>query len=145
MFTIRKKFKFETAHRLPDSYTKKCQQIHGHSYVGEVYATSKALDGTGVVVDFTLIKEKLQDIVEKFDHKFILCENDKLAGFIELAEREMQKDLGLMLFPYPPTAELFAKFIYEKLVDVFKSHNGVSINSVRIHETETGWAEYKGE
>ena len=144
MFTIRKKFKFETAHRLPDSYTKKCQQIHGHSYIGEVYITSGLLDNTGVVVDFTLIKEKLQEIIEKFDHKFILWEKDDLVEFIESAERSMQKDLGLMLFPYPPTAELFAKYIYDQFTKQF-SDTTYRISSVRIHETETGWAEYKGE
>lgn len=49
---ITKQFKFELAHRLVDSYSKKCQSIHGHSYLAEVVLEGYELDTTGMLMDF---------------------------------------------------------------------------------------------
>lgn len=141
MFTIRKKFRFETAHRLPSSYSQKCQQIHGHSYVGEIFLESETLNNDGMVMDFGMIKEKIQQIVDAFDHKFILSTADPIMPSVEHLEKHFQMDLGLRIFPYAPTAEMFAKYIYDEMKKLIKTDN-VKVKAVRIHETETGWAEY---
>ena len=48
MYTLRKQFKFESAHQLYDAYSSCCKDcIHGHSYLVEVFFSSDKLDNTG--------------------------------------------------------------------------------------------------
>ena len=52
------------AHHLPN-YKGKCANVHGHSWKVEVDIEGSIKKGTGMVVDFSTIK----DIINKLDHK----------------------------------------------------------------------------
>lgn len=62
--------KFETAHQLTDSYSKKCQNIHGHSFKCEVTFEGDVDQRTGMLIDFKETKEILDLVIEKYDHHF---------------------------------------------------------------------------
>lgn len=141
VFTIRKTFKFECAHRLVSSWSKKCQQIHGHSYKLELFLQSDKLNEDGMVIDFGQIKQLFQEELEIFDHQLVLSEEDPMLHFMPI---EIEID-GVVLVPFNPTAENMAKYFFDKLTELFYANEEIrhiKIKSVRIHETETGWAEY---
>jgi 6-pyruvoyltetrahydropterin/6-carboxytetrahydropterin synthase len=128
MYTIRKVLKFEAAHVLDSSYSKCCQQIHGHSYLVELYFRSEKLNEDGMVVDFGKVKEQAQPFIDQFDHALIMSDKHLPPSGVNIVE-----------VPYNPTAENMAHHFFEwlkpKLPSLFK---------VRFHETQTGYAEYEG-
>lgn len=67
------------AHHLTLDYPSKCTRLHGHNWVITVTVQSKTLDHNGMVVDFT----KIKDIVNQLDHQNI---NDVLKGLNPTAE-----------------------------------------------------------
>lgn len=128
MYTIRKLLRFEAAHVLDSSYSKCCQQIHGHSYLVELFFRSETLNADGMVVDFGKVKEQAQPFIDQFDHALIM--SDKLLP---------PSGDSIVEVPYNPTAENRAHHFFEwlkpKVPSLFK---------VRFHETSSGWAEFEG-
>lgn len=71
MYYIKKTMSVSSAHRLNLSYESKCQNIHGHNWKVTVYCKAEVLNENGMIVDFTDIK----NIVNQLDHSFL---NDSL-------------------------------------------------------------------
>lgn len=137
MFTIRKLFKFEAAHRLETSYSKCCQHIHGHSYRVEVFFRSSSLNADGMVVDFGEIKKVLGAKIESWDHSLMLRtpgpqEDDTTHHAQALTDK-------CVFVPFNPTAEKMAEYLFHYAVQYFPG----KVLKVRVHETVTGWAEYE--
>ena len=139
MWIIRKKFKFEMAHVLDSSYSVECQNIHGHSYILEVFIKRDCLNNDGMVIDFKSLKEIINDlIISKVDHKLILNKSNIWAGIFE---GMLMKPL--VLVDYNPTAENMVKDFHEKIKDrLIILIPGLYGIKVRLHETDTGYAEY---
>ena len=134
MYTIRKLFHFEAAHALTSSYSKCCQQFHGHSYLVELFFRSEKLNADGMVMDFGQVKDLVGGIVNQWDHKMVIPTNhDIKVGFIALGE-------GVIAVPYNPTAENMARNFYDQIKNVIPC-----LSKVRVHETATGWAEFSEE
>lgn len=133
MYKVRKKFKFEMAHRLESSYSKECQQIHGHSYIMEVFLEAKNLNEDGMVIDFKKLKEVVQPMIDALDHKLIVTGN-----CLHINDREVT-------LPFNSTAENMAKWLTEWCEKRLKKMADLSAVTVRLHETDTGWAEYRME
>ena len=135
MYIIRKKFKFEMAHQLFDAYSKACsEQIHGHSYICEVYFKSEELDGTGMVIDFTKVKDKIKEYIDSWDHCLVMPRGmspEYLNCLLKFNKRIKITDDN-------PTAENMAR-------DMFNHIRGLipQCFKVRLHETDTGYAEYE--
>lgn len=141
---IRKLFKFEGAHIVRDCSSDRCKfSIHGHSYVVEVFLTSDKLDNGGMIVDFGLLKTTIKDIVDSFDHCYAMWEKESVE-FKNFIKKESARWVEM---PVTPSAEMFAImffFIIDKIVKntIFNNGEGnISLYSVRVHETETGYAE----
>ncbi len=132
MYIIRKKFKFEAAHRLNKSYTKRCTNIHGHRFVVEVFCSSYDVNDDGVVVDFKRLSEYVQPVIDKLDHTLILEIDSKVD-----TNKKEPNGFKTFYMDDTPTAENLAKLIYDDIKE-----NVGSLVKVRVHETESGWAEY---
>lgn len=141
---IRKKFKFEGAHIVRDCSSDRCKRsIHGHSYIVEVFFTSKGIDNGGMVMDFGLMKKTIGQFIDSFDHCYSLWtkESDEFKAFIK------QQSARWIEMPVTPSAEMYSLmflFVIDKIVQNTQFKNGeqeVSVHSVRVHETETGYAE----
>jgi len=89
MYRIRKRLEISGAHRLCLEYNSKCSNLHGHNWIIDIYMESENLNSSGMVCDFTHIK---QNITDKLDHKYL---ND--------------------IFAFNPTAENIAKWICDEL------------------------------
>lgn len=117
-YYITKGFDFDAAHRLPN-HDGKCQNLHGHTWRGEVTVVSEMLiedgPGTGMVMDFGVIKGWLAPIVDELDHTLI---NDKIEN---------------------PTAEHIAAYIFKRLEKELPR----GLHSVRIWETPSNYCEVR--
>lgn len=141
---IRKLFKFEGAHIVRDCSSDYCKKsIHGHSYKVELFLESKTLDYGMMVLDFGLLKGAVKDFIESFDHAWSFWdkESEEYKRFVKTnSERWVE-------MPVSPSAEGYAVLLFfhiSRILDntIFNNGEGeVVVKSVRVHETETGYAE----
>ena len=132
---IRKLFKFEGAHIVRNCSSHRCREnIHGHSYIVEVFITSDKLDRGYMVMDFVLL-DKVKELVDSFDHTYSLWqeESDELKTFVYKYNRRGAERYALLFL-----------YLIDKILQNMEHKNGegnVQLSSVRVHETATGYAE----
>ena len=68
MYLLKKSFVISSSHRLQLDYESKCANRHGHSWNITIYCQAVELDKNGMVLDFALIKSRIQD---KLDHHYL--------------------------------------------------------------------------
>ena len=141
---IRKLFKFENAHIVRDCSTQRCSEnIHGHSYKIEVLLESNYLDDGQMVYDFGLTKLYIKELIDSFDHAITLWSKDDNA-YIAAMKKYSNRWVEL---PVSPSAEQFSRVIFlmvERVLSCTKMQNGereVTLHSIIVHETETGYAQ----
>jgi len=144
MFTIRKLFRFEMAHQLAKAFSRCCSDtIHGHTYTLEVFFKSEVLDETDMVVDFGEIKQLIKEYVESWDHSLVM------PGFLNPEYLNMLEKYcaNLKIVPYNPTAEAMSRDMFYTIKELVKpiierSNREIKLHAIRLHETQTGYAEY---
>lgn len=67
---VSKKFSFAAAHFLP-GYKGKCANMHGHTWEVEVTVEGPVDPETGMVIDFVALKELVEPLIERLDHKLL--------------------------------------------------------------------------
>lgn len=141
---IRKLFKFENAHIVRGCSTEKCREnVHGHSYKIEVVLESNYLDNGQMVYDFGLTKRYIKELIDAFDHSITLWSKDN-SSYIEDMKKHSARWVEL---PVSPSAEQFSRVIYlmvERVLSCTGMVNGeknVTLHSIIVHETETGYAQ----
>jgi 6-pyruvoyltetrahydropterin/6-carboxytetrahydropterin synthase len=137
-------FKFENAHIVRGCSSVKCRSsLHGHSYKIELLFESNFLDNGQMVYDFGLMKQNMKALVESFDHAVAIWNGDT-QEYIADMKKHSQRWVEL---PVSPSAEQFSRVIFimiDKLLYLTSSVNGekeVKLNSVIVHETDTGYAQ----
>ena len=141
---IRKLFKFEGAHIVRNCSSLRCKKsIHGHSYIVEVFFTSKGLDNGAMVMDFGLMKGNIKDFIDGFDHAYSLWkkESDEFKNFIK---KESERWIEMSISPSAESYSLMFLYVIDKMIKATQFNNGekeVEVSSVRVHETATGYAE----
>ncbi|AJD05422.1 6-pyruvoyl trahydropterin synthase family protein [Campylobacter lari] len=141
---IRKMFEFENAHIVRFCSSKRCKtSIHGHSYKVEILLESKYLDNAGMVYDFGLLKDEIKQIIDSFDHAITLFKDDDKV-YLEDMKKHSQRWVSL---PVNVSAENFVR-IFFILIDALllktkmvNGEQGVSLKSIIVHETRTGYAQ----
>ena len=109
---------FDAAHRLPAVPAgHKCGNLHGHTFVVEVYVQGDVSDSSGWVMDFGDIKTAVKPIIDLLDHTYL---ND-----IEGLEN--------------PTSENIAVWIWRKL-----SPHMTGLSKIVVKESPTSGAVYTG-
>lgn len=137
LIRITKEFKFEMAHALY-GYDGPCKNIHGHSYILKVCVLGKARqdnshEKNGMVLDFGDLKRiVMSSIIDELDHALVL--NDA-APKMDLSQFDK-----VIYFPYQPTSENMVLDFVERIQNRLPST--VSLQSVRLHETATAYAEW---
>lgn len=141
---IRKKFKFEGAHIVRGCSSDRCKKsLHGHSYIVEVFFTSNRLDNGQMIYDFGLTKGTIRDIIDSFDHAYSAWSKES-KQFMEFIQQYSDR---YVIMPVSPSAEgysLMLLYLIDKIMEATEMNNGegkVQVKSVRVHETETGYAE----
>lgn len=122
MFELDIAKEFSAAHCLR-GYPGNCARLHGHNWTVQVFISADQLDEVGIAMDFKLLKQELNRVLEEFDHK---CLND-LPMF---ADRN-------------PTSENIAMYIYGRLKPVVAASSPhARLRRVRICESPTSGASY---
>ena len=113
---------FSGAHRLRHLHSR-CENLHGHNWRIEVSVVASRLHQEGIVLDFGILKEKVEKILKTLDHTYL---ND-LPSF---SERE-------------PSSENIAKYLFDKLKAEL-SRYPVRLKRVTAWESDTASATYSG-
>jgi 6-pyruvoyltetrahydropterin/6-carboxytetrahydropterin synthase len=140
---IRKKFRFEGAHIVRNCTSRRCREnIHGHSYKVEVFVKSDSLDKGFMVMDFILLN-KAGEFIHSFDHSYTLWDKES----DEVKDAVYRINTRVAEVPVSPSAEGYALlflYVIDKIVANTNFQNGegnVKLQSVRVHETQSGYAE----
>ena len=125
--TVVKEFQFDAAHHLP-GYIGKCHNVHGHRYRLQVGLTGDIDENTGMVVDFGEIKDRVDFLIEKLDHRDLNTIDE--AGFPH----------------HMPTAENMVRWFVEQLQGAFHPvfmQEALELTFIRLWETPGSFAEWK--
>jgi len=122
MYVLRIISHFSGAHRLRFLHGK-CEELHGHNWKVEVSVAARRLNKEGIVIDFHLLKKKVEKVLKLLDHTYL---ND-LPYFLD---RE-------------PSSENIARYIFDQLKGDLKGHPAV-LKEVTAWESETACATYSG-
>ena len=134
MYRVCKQIYFCYGHRLLN-YDGPCMHPHGHNGMAEIFLASDQLDKRHMLFEFGDLKEILKGwIDEQLDHKMLLHREDPLV-------KPLQK-MGepVYLFDTNPTAEAIARVIYDYAIS-----KKLPVEEIRVWETESSWAAYRGE
>lgn len=115
MYTLKVEGAFEAAHQLPD-YPGKCARLHGHNWVVEAVVKGRELDKLGMLVDFKTVKKALNNVLDRYDHRFL----NELVPF----------NTGVN-----PTAENLARIIFTELEDNVAFTAEVQLAAVTVFES----------
>jgi 6-pyruvoyltetrahydropterin/6-carboxytetrahydropterin synthase len=148
LIKVTKEFIFDAAHRIPD-HQGKCKNVHGHTYRVQVTVAIPLCEfkrEEGMVMDFGDLSQVVSPAIMAMDHALILRRDDP---FCELLDKFDESEQKLMRMDGPPTAENMAVDIGISM-ESFLSVGGrpgpqVMLDSVRVWETPTSFAEYEGQ
>jgi 6-pyruvoyltetrahydropterin/6-carboxytetrahydropterin synthase len=104
---------------------------------------SNFLDNGQMVYDFGLTKQYIKDLIDSFDHAISLWNGDD-QEYVKTMKEQSERWLEL---PVSPSAEQMSRVIFlfvEKVLAQTNMINGekeVKVNSVIVHETDTGYAQ----
>ena len=122
MYEVTIRQSFSAAHKLKE-IGGACEKLHGHNFIVEVSLCSAALSDTGILIDFRILRQWTDEILNEFDHK---CLND-ITYF---------KDAS-------PSSENIARFIYDRIAEKIKEDN-LAVSRVTVWESEDARASYCG-
>lgn len=137
MYKLKTKASFDSAHFLKD-YEGKCSNIHGHRWTVEIEVGAETLESDtqnrGMVVDFSNLKKDLKEIADYFDHSLIM-ETGSLKQATE--DALIAENLRIVKVDFRPTAENFAKYIYDEMTS-----RGYKVIEASVYETPNNVASY---
>lgn len=108
MYFVRKRLEIAAAHSLSLSYGSKCTNLHGHNWIMTIYCKAEKLNENGMVVDFSHIKDMLN---EKMDHKILN-----------------------KVFDFNPTAENLARWVVENVPNCYRAEIQESEDNFAAYE-----------
>lgn len=137
MINCTRRIEFDAGHRVID-HDSKCKFLHGHRYILEVTANSEELNELGMVVDFSVIKEKMQTWVNKnLDHTIILSIKDKALG----EQIESYTKQKVYYINSNPTAENIALHIKRDIIPKLFYDVSFVISKIKLFETPNCFVE----
>jgi 6-pyruvoyltetrahydropterin/6-carboxytetrahydropterin synthase len=132
VYEIGKDLFFSYGHRLL-KHAGKCKMLHGHNAKVTITVSSASLDSSGMVMDFSILKNLVKGYIdEQFDHQLLLHKDDPIVAVLQNNGEHVR------LLEVHPTAECLAKLIFDFIV----SHN-ITPTEVTLWETESCFATYR--
>ena len=110
MCDIEKTIEISASHQLRLDYESKCTKLHGHNWLITFYCKARELDANGMVVDFTLIRKRVEALL---DHQNL---NEVL--------------------PFNPTAENIACWCAQQIPHCYKVRVQESMGNVAVYERD---------
>ena len=120
MYELKIISQFAAAHQLRE-YEGRCENLHGHNWKIEVCVAGRQLERTGLLIDFKVIKEATNRILDELDHKFL----NELDAF---------KTMN-------PTSENIARLLFESLSRELNTDD-LRVATVTAWESDSACATY---
>jgi len=111
---------FSAAHMLA-AIGGKCEELHGHNFKVEVTVAARNLNSEGILIDFRDVKQWLQTILDRLDHKHL----NQIAFFDGIN----------------PSSENIAKYICGEM-QLQAAQTGVRVARVKVWESENAVVAY---
>ncbi|MBR1741110.1 MAG: 6-carboxytetrahydropterin synthase [Lachnospiraceae bacterium] len=128
---------FDSAHFLA-GYQGKCGNIHGHRWRVLLTVETENLreepQERGMCFDFSVLKEELKELLEVYDHNFLVEKDSLKQKTMEVLKEE---GFSIMELPFRPTAENFSRHFFEKMKE-----RGYPVAMVQVYETPNNCATY---
>lgn len=138
MYILKVEHSFDSAHFLAD-YEGKCGNIHGHRWRVEIEVQSiELIDGgkhDGMVIDFSDLKKDVKDMVNFYDHAFIIQEGTMKEKTLNCLQDDGFKIISV---DFRPTAENFASHFFGHIKE-----KGYQVKRATVYETPTNSAVYE--
>jgi 6-pyruvoyltetrahydropterin/6-carboxytetrahydropterin synthase len=138
MYKIEKKFTVPIGHRLSKNKGL-CKNIHGHNFTVLVCVKCEKLDENDMVMDFSDLKNLVNEELNRFDHCLLLNSTDSaLARDLRLKVCDK-----ILEFPYDPTAERLSEYLYNIIDNKLEGISSqISVDYVIVYENENSKAIY---
>jgi 6-pyruvoyltetrahydropterin/6-carboxytetrahydropterin synthase len=120
MYQVSIQTSFSAAHSLRN-YQGECENLHGHNWKVEVTVASKTLDEAGLTIDFKILKQKTNAIIQQFDHHHL----NEIPYFAT----------------HNPSSENIAAYLFNQLKESLQG-SPVELVQVSVGESETSKASY---
>lgn len=111
---------FSGAHSLT-GYPGDCRKLHGHNWQVTVYLQAAELDEIGIALDFKILKKKLNEVIDRFDHAYL----NELPEFAQCN----------------PTSENLARIIYKELSKRLNDER-IKVTRISVEESAGSRASY---
>ncbi|RLB75262.1 MAG: 6-carboxytetrahydropterin synthase QueD [Deltaproteobacteria bacterium] len=111
---------FAAAHNLLN-YCGQCENLHGHNWKIEIYVQGSELDKSGMLIDFKILKDHTNTILDVLDHTYL----NELPIFIGKS----------------PSSELIAEYIFIELEKML-SELPVQVKKIVAWESEKAAASF---
>lgn len=140
---ITRRLEFDAGHRIPN-HASLCRHLHGHRYAIEVtvegpLVADPASPEQGMVTDFSRVKSIARDLVDDWDHAFLVYAGDTaVRTFLDSLPGHRT-----VVFVQPPTAEHLAEVAFARLREAYAAEYGerLMLTRVRLYETPNCWAD----
>jgi len=111
---------FAAAHNLLN-YCGQCENLHGHNWKIEIYVQGSELDKSGMLIDFKILKDHTNTILDVLDHTYL----NELPIFTDKS----------------PSSELIAEYIFIELEKML-SELPVQVKKIVAWESEKAAASF---
>jgi 6-pyruvoyltetrahydropterin/6-carboxytetrahydropterin synthase len=123
MFEVCVEQTFAAAHALRN-YKGSCENVHGHNFRVQVTIQGDQLDQTGMLVDFLDVKDLMQQVILKLDHRHLN----------EVEPFDVRN----------PSAENIAEYFYTEITGgLVSTPVPIRISEVKVWETDIQSASYR--
>ena len=142
MYEVERYHDISCGHRV-HGHESKCAHLHGHNYriFFTVQADNKQLDMIGRVLDFSVIKSRLCEWLEKWwDHKMLIWVDDPMLDDLLDIDPE-----GVVPVEFNPTAENMAEHLVTVVGPKELEGTGCILVACRIEETRKCSATFKAD
>lgn len=145
MIRVTKEFTFDMAHAL-FNYDGPCKNIHGHTYRLQVTVSGYANQDPqnvkcGMLIDFGQLKKIVaEQVIDKYDHALVL--NEAVPASLRASCYAISEKVHFVSFQ--PTCENMLISIRFTLLPILEKM-GFTLQTVRLYETSTSWAEWRRE
>ena len=140
--------RFSACHFIPRH--EKCSRLHGHSYIIRLRLEGD-IGPEGMIMDFVVLKKKLKEMIDEFDHAVLLPAASDIVDIKEEGQNVMVECLGknymfpkmdVRLLDVPTTtAEEMSKMMALRMVNEVDIPKNVKSLSIGLDEErgQTAW------